>query len=151
MKPAEKIRALIDKSDVTTGSKVDERILGEALQHLEQLRQGRSAHGGYSVDRLILKNPLVKLAVAAAVIISFNIGFFTGRWSKPAQLVPHSLVVTGYTSIVPVYPTAQKAEDSFWRQKALAAMKPKPYSQIQITKTNVIDAYKQYLREKHYD
>jgi len=30
-------------------------------------------------------------------------------------------------------------------------MQPKPYVQNQINKTNLIDAYKQYLKEKHYD
>jgi len=50
-----------------------------------------------------------------------------------------------------VYPTAPKVEDSFWRQKALAAMHPRPYARTQATKTSLLNTYKQYLKEKHYD
>jgi len=98
----------------------------------------------------IVESGITKLAVAATIFITFGIGFSFGRWSKPTP-PPHSLDVTSLTSTVSVYPAANKTEDSFWRQKALAAMQPRPYPKTHITKTSLIDAYKQYLKEKHYD
>lgn len=95
-----------------------------------------------------MKSPITKFAVAAAIFIIFGIGFSVGRWSKPTRLALPSLDVTGYTSAVLVYPTAPKAEDSFWRQKALAAIQPRPYAYAQFTKTELLNAYKQYLKEK---
>jgi len=43
MKPADKIKELISKSDVTTGPRTDKRILGDALEHLEKLKHKKSA------------------------------------------------------------------------------------------------------------
>ena len=43
MKPADKIKELINKSDVTTDSEADKRILGEALEHLEKLKKKKLA------------------------------------------------------------------------------------------------------------
>ncbi len=84
----------------------------------------------------------MKLAVAAAIIIAFGIGFAVGQRSKPAPPAIYSLNVAGYTAAA----SDQTAEDSFWRQKAMAAMQPRPYVQSQFDKTNLIDAYKQYLK-----
>ena len=101
--------------------------------------------------KCIKKSQAAKLAIAAVIFIAFGIGFFTGRWSKPPRLAPHSLDVTSYDSVVSVYPTSPKAEDGFWRQKALAAIQPRAYEQTLTTKTSLLNAYKQYLKEKHYD
>ncbi|NQT01071.1 MAG: hypothetical protein HQ580_03535 [Planctomycetes bacterium] len=151
MNPADKIKELINESDVKTSSDADKRILVDALEHLEILKQKKPAATQPNIWRIIMKGGVTKLAVAAAILITFAIGFSIGRWSKPTRLAPHSLDVTGYTSAVPVYPTAPKVEDSFWRQKALAAMHPRPYAQTQTTKTSLLNTYKQYLKEKHYD
>ena len=69
MKPADKIQKLINKSDVTTDSEVDKRILGEALEHLEKLKQKKSAATQPNIWRTIMKNRIPKLATAAAVAI----------------------------------------------------------------------------------
>jgi len=42
MKPAKNIKKLIKRSDVATGSEVDKRILGGALDGLEKLKQTKS-------------------------------------------------------------------------------------------------------------
>jgi len=151
MKPADKIKELINKSDVAASPDADQRILADALKHLEKLKQKKLTAIQSNIWRFITKGGVTKLAVAAAILITFGIGFSIGRWSKPTRLAPHSLDVTGYTSAVPLYPTAPKVEDSFWRQKALAAMQPRPYVQTQTTKTSLLNTYKQYLKEKHYD
>lgn len=151
MKPIDKIKELINKSDVRTGPETERRILGDALKYLEKLKQQKSAGTGPNVRRIIIGGGVTKLATAAAILIAFGIGFSMGRWSKSPQLAPLSIDVTGYTSAVAMYPTAPKTEGSFWQQKALAAMQPRPYSQSRLDKISLLNTYKQYLKEKHYD
>jgi len=105
----------------------------------------RFSHEGYDYDESF------GFFVVAVALFAFGIGFFTGRWSKLARSEPHYLDVTGYTTLISVYPTSPKAEDSFWRQKALAAMQPRPYAQTFTTKAGLLNAYKQYLKEKYHD
>jgi hypothetical protein len=159
MRPTNDIYKLIKKLQLKASAKLDKRVyddiskaLAESEKHtLSEVEGAESVRSEPNILRSITRSGIAKLAVAAAILIAFGVGFSAGRWSKLPQSMPPSLNVTGYTSVVSVYPTAPNAKDSFWRQKALAAMKPKPYAQNQITKTNLIDAYKQYLREKHYD
>jgi hypothetical protein len=47
------------------------------------------------------------------------------------------------------HPTEQENKNGFWRQKALAAMQPRPYAQTGFDKTGLLNSYKQYLKEKH--
>ena len=101
--------------------------------------------------KLSIKRSIMKLAVAAAIFIAFGFGFSIGRWAQPPQSELPSFDVTAYTSITQLYPTSPKTDDSFWRRKALAAMQSKPYRQILTTKTGLLNAYKQYLKEKDYD
>jgi hypothetical protein len=105
----------------------------------------------YILWEYIMKSPITKLAVAAAVIIAFGIGFSIGQRSRPTRLATHPPDVTAYSTEVLTHPAAPKAEDSFWRQKALAAMQPRPYAQTRFDKTSLLVGYKQYLKEKHYD
>jgi hypothetical protein len=91
------------------------------------------------------------LAAAAVIIFAFAIGLSVGKRSTPPQTQLSSLNLPGYASPMLTHPSVQQAKDSFWRQKALAAMQPRPYVQSQFDKTILIDAYKQYLKEKHYD
>lgn len=69
MKPEDKIRNLINNSDVTTGSETDQRILGDALRDLEQQGQQRPVGTGSHVLRTIMKGTRGRLAVAAAAIV----------------------------------------------------------------------------------
>jgi len=79
MKPEEKIRELIRKSDVTTGPDADKRILSHAVEHLSQLKQQRSAKPWPSIWRTIMKSPITKIATAAVVIIACVIGLSLWR------------------------------------------------------------------------
>jgi len=74
MKPADKIKELISKSDVQTTSETDKRILGGALDHLEKLKQKKSAATQPNVWRIIMKTRIPKLAAAAVIIIAILIG-----------------------------------------------------------------------------
>jgi hypothetical protein len=61
------------------------------------------------------------------------------------------LEVASYAQPVSAYPAAGKNPDSFWQQKALAAMQPRPYTQNQLSQTALLNIYKQYLKEKYND
>jgi hypothetical protein len=91
--------------------------------------------------------PLRLLAAAAVMILVFA----AGRWSKPLPPASSLPEVASYTQPVSAYPAVGKTPDSFWQQKALAAMQPRPYSQNEISQTALLNVYKQYLKEKHYE
>ncbi len=88
MKPADKIKELINKSDVTTDSEADKRILGDALEHLEKLKQKKLAPIQPNIWRTIMKTGITKLAAAAAIAIIVlggitfwpNSGTDNGKW-----------------------------------------------------------------------
>jgi len=151
MRPADNIHRFIKKMRLKASAELDRRVHNDISKTLADFEKTGLADVQPNIWRTIKKSRITKLAVAAAIFIAFGFGFFTGRWSKLPRPAPYSLDVTGYTSVVPAYPTARKSEDSFWRQKALAAMQPRPYAQTSTTKTNLLNAYKQYLKEKHYD
>jgi hypothetical protein len=86
------------------------------------------------------------LAAAAVILLVFAVGLSVGQRSAPPQVQLSSLNLSGYALPMPTHPTVQQAKESFWQQKALAAMQPRPYAQ---PTTNLLNAYKQYLKEKH--
>jgi hypothetical protein len=90
----------------------------------------------------------VRLLAAAAVMI---LVFAAGRWSKPPQTQLSLLNLPGYASPMLTHPTDQENKNSFWQQKTVAAMKPRPSSQTGFTYTEMLNNYKQYLKEKHYE
>jgi hypothetical protein len=89
----------------------------------------------------------VRLIAAAAVVV---IVFAAGRWSKSIPQASASPEIA-YTQAISTYPVVQKNTDSFWQQKALAAMQPRPYAQAQFDQNRLFNAYKQYLKEKQND
>lgn len=88
----------------------------------------------------------VRLIAAAAVVI---FAFAAGRWSKSIPQVSPSPEVASYTQPVSAYPAVGKNPESFWQQKALAAMQPRPYTQNQLSQTALLNFYKQHLKEKY--
>jgi hypothetical protein len=76
MKPAKNIKKIIKRSDVTTGSKVDKRILGGALDGLEKLNQAKLAGTRPNIWRTIMKSRITKLAAAAVIIAAVFIGVY---------------------------------------------------------------------------
>jgi hypothetical protein len=88
MKQEDKIKKLINESDVTTSSDADKRILADALEHLEKLKQKKLAQAQPNIWRIIMKNRIPKLAAAAviAIIVLGGITFWpssgpgNGKW-----------------------------------------------------------------------
>jgi hypothetical protein len=127
MKPTDDTQKLIKKLHLKASPKLDMRVHNDISEALAESKP--SAAG-----------PIVwRLAVAAAIIIAFGIGFVVGQMSKPAQLTAYSLNTAGNTIAV-------STATSFWQQKVNAVMQPRPYLQNQFNKINLIDAYKQYLK-----
>jgi len=91
--------------------------------------------------------PLRLLAAAAVMILVFA----AGRWSKPLPPTSSLPEVASYAQPVSAYPAVGKNPDSFWQQKAQAAMQPRPHAQTSFNRTELINTYKQYLKEKHYE
>ncbi|MHC4169481.1 MAG: hypothetical protein ACYSWQ_21250 [Planctomycetota bacterium] len=69
MKPEDKIRSLIDKSDAVADLKTDKRILGDALEHMELKAPKQPVPGRSKIWRTIMKGKTAKLAAAAVVLI----------------------------------------------------------------------------------
>jgi hypothetical protein len=151
MRPVNEIHKLIKKLQLKASPRLDKRVHDDISKALAKSKKTESASTETNIWRVITKSGVIKLALAAVIFIAFGIGLFIGRWSKPTQLTPHSPDITDYIPAVAVHPTPLKAEDSFWRRKALAAMQPRPYIQTQTTKTKLLNAYKQYLKEKDHD
>jgi hypothetical protein len=96
MNRKDKIKELIDKSNVATDAQTENRILGDALEHLDILKQQKSARTGLYIWRTIMKSPILRLAAAAVIIVLVVLGLFefigteststkTGRLSGPAM------------------------------------------------------------------
>lgn len=87
-----------------------------------------------------------RIAIAACILIAF----VTGRWSRPLQAPTYPLYDDTYETTAPHADVHNDGYD-FWRQKALAAMQPRPYAQTSFAETHLMNTYKQYLKEKHYE
>jgi len=114
-------------------------------------RSFTSTLGALQARRLPFFIGFKQIAVAASILLTFAIGLTVGRWSKPPQAQLSSLDLSTYASSVMTHPTVQQDKDGFWRQKMLAAMQPRPYTQNQLSQTALLNVYKQYLKEKHYE
>jgi hypothetical protein len=92
-----------------------------------------------------------RLAVAAVILFTFAVGLSVGRWAIPSQSTSAAIEVAAYTSSMPTHPAEQENQNSFWRQKMLAAMQPRPYARTNFDKAGLLNDYKQYLKEKYND
>jgi len=91
MKPEDKIKKLINESDVTTSSDTDKRILADALKHLDKLKQKNSAGPQPNIWEFIIKSPIVKLTAAAVIIVAVLIGLQWFGAAAPAYGITEAL------------------------------------------------------------
>lgn len=95
MIPEEKLKKLINQSQVRTGSQTDKRILADAVDRMEKLIPQSSSRTGRNLWRIIMKSRITKLAAAAVIAIAVLVAFNpfnvidTGgvAWGKVAQHV----------------------------------------------------------------
>ncbi|MFC1792913.1 hypothetical protein ACFL3Q_04930 [Planctomycetota bacterium] len=69
MKPVNKIKELINKSDIATSPDADRRILAGALKHLDKLKCNKPAPNRPHIWRTIMKSPITKIAAAVVIIV----------------------------------------------------------------------------------
>lgn len=74
MKPADKIKKLINESDVTTSSDADKRMLADALEHLDKLKKKKLHAAQPNIWELIIKSQITKLTAAAVIVITAIVG-----------------------------------------------------------------------------
>ena len=70
MSSAEKIRKLFAKSDITVDSKIDDRIINDALTAFDKPGKTQFVSPESNIWRIIMKSPITKLTAAAATIIA---------------------------------------------------------------------------------
>jgi hypothetical protein len=74
MSSAEKIKRLFAKSDVTVDSKVDDKIINDALTAFDKSEKTKPLSAEPNIWRIIMKSRITKLAAAAVIIIAVFIG-----------------------------------------------------------------------------
>jgi len=74
MNSAEKIKRLFAKADVTVHSKVDERIVGHALDAFDKSEKTKSVSAEPNTWRMIMNKTMTKVAAAAAIIAIVVVG-----------------------------------------------------------------------------
>ncbi len=145
---SENIEEILNK---LSGQNIPPDIANIAEQTSESFTAALRFLRAQPTPRLALGTGFRPIAVAAAVFIVFSIGLTIGRWAIPTSSEQKTLNVPNYQVVALTFSPDRQTKDGFWRQKALAAMKPRPYRQRRTTKTALIDSYKQYLKEKYYD
>jgi hypothetical protein len=76
MSSAEKIKKLFAKSDVTVNSKVDDRIIKDALTAIDKFENTETISSEPNTWRIIMKSRITKLAAAAVITIAVLIGIY---------------------------------------------------------------------------
>ena len=113
MRPADDIRKTIKRWNDRTSAQMDERTLGDIGRALEP-SQRQGARGGPPMRSIAMRNPIVKLGVAAAIVAAVVLGLFEFAshdggsgvvWAEVAQKVQASsgltLRITGTGSMGP--------------------------------------------------
>ena len=74
MSSAEKIKRLFAKSNVRVNSKVDDKIINDALTAFDKSEKTKSVSAEPNMWRIIMKSRITKLAAAAVIIIAVLVG-----------------------------------------------------------------------------
>lgn len=70
MSSAKKIKKLFAKSEVTVNSKVDHRIVSDALTAIDKSKETTPISAGPNIWRLIMKSRITKIAAAAVIVVA---------------------------------------------------------------------------------
>jgi len=79
MQPAGRIKRLFARSGVTVSTRVDDRIIDDALNALNESEKTKSLPARPEIWRTIMKSPITRFAVAAVVLIAGGIGLYLWR------------------------------------------------------------------------
>lgn len=134
-----------------------QRIAAETIKSFRKdVEQGgfesTSLHGG---RRMLITGRFSSVAAAAIVFLAFLIGVGIGRWSKSGAIPAksQSIGVSDLPRVKRVAYAVEDKEESFWRAKAIASLRPKPYRGPKTYgQDNALwGSYRQYMKEKHYE
>lgn len=114
MKPADKIKKLISKSNVTTDFQTDKRILGDALEYMGQLRQKESAGNQPNIWSIIMKSRTTKIAAAAVIIGAFGSYLFFG-WG---QATIYAQVIEAIENARTIHAVTKSLNNGQWEKDA---------------------------------
>ena len=84
MSSAEKIKRLFAKSGVTVNSKVDDRIINDALTAFDKFEKAEPISAEPNIWRMIIKSRITKLAAAAVIVIAVVLSISLLDNSTPA-------------------------------------------------------------------
>ena len=94
MSSVEKIRRLFAKSSITVNSKIDDRIINDALTALETPEKTQSVSPESNIWRIIMRNRITKSAAAAVIAVVVIIGLkgFNGTiaWAEVIKAVSNA-------------------------------------------------------------
>ena len=106
MRSAEKIRRLFAKSNVTVSSKVDDRIIGDALTASNKSEKIKSVSAEPNIWRMLMKSRVTKLSAAAMIIIAVALSMtFLDRSISPAYAIEQTIKALNEISTVHVIGT----------------------------------------------
>lgn len=92
---------------------------------------------------------------AAVLFLAAFIGVGLGRWSKSEPITGKSGSVTVSPSLMVKRPgyAVEDTLGSFWRAKAIASLKPRPYRghKAYMQFGGLWERYRQYIKEKNYE
>jgi len=74
MSYSKKIKRLFNQSNVTVNNQVDKRIVDSSLKTLDESQNLQPSQVEPVIWRIIMRNPIVKIAVAAVIIIAVLLG-----------------------------------------------------------------------------
>ncbi len=118
MKPADKMKELIRKSDVRTGTETDERILASAVEHLEKLKQRKSAKRQTNIWRSIMRSRITKLAATAVIILAVVFSMTIFNKSIPSAYALDETIQAShsvrYLHIRVIAPSHEEQPVEFW-------------------------------------
>jgi len=94
MSSEEKIKRLFVKSDITVNSKIDDRIINDALTEFDKSGKTQSVSPKPNIWRVIMRNPITKLAAAVVIAIAIIIGIkgFNGTtaWAEVVKAIKNA-------------------------------------------------------------
>jgi hypothetical protein len=142
MKPADKIKELINKSDVAASPGADQRILAGALKHLDKLKRNKLAPNQPNIRRITMKSPITKIVAAAVIVVAvlICINQFSGSatsvvWAEVARKVQASRGVI-FRSTEEIVPDTYDQENDFSMQYCTSTQsRLDGYKEGQIIKT----------------
>jgi hypothetical protein len=76
MKPADEIENVVKKISFKAGPEMDKDLWAETSKAQEEFHTTRLASSQYNIGRTIMKNPIVKSAAAAVIIVLVILGLF---------------------------------------------------------------------------